>query len=229
MREVSQESNLSVLKGTFCSDGGFSVFYSNKQFSKHKMRNFLVAILLILVGCARTGVAITQDNNEIDMPHYSIELPANQGWMITEFNKNEESLYLTKRMNSCYYTMLFTRNWIADESMKSWTAKQIADSYREGEEMNMIMQGVMTGQYELKDVVKGEEMLGESRFYTMEYTTVKDNFLQKAYLFLYFPKEKQVDDFIVSHYSETIFEKASSSVSLKQEFIDTLKKMRTKQ
>jgi len=183
------------------------------------------AIFFLVTGCAGTGVVVTQENNKIAMPHYSIELPANKGWKIENINKNEESLYLTKRINSTIYTMLFNINRVVDESMKSWTAPQIADNYREGEEMNMMLKGVLTGQYELRDVIKDEEIIGERKFYTMKYTTVKDDIIQNAHLFLFFPNEKKVDEFIVSLYSEAKSVKESNRTSYKREFLETLKRL----
>ena len=61
----------------------------------------------------------------------------------------------------------------------------------------------MTGQYELKDVVMGEDVIGEKRFYTMTYTTLKDKIEQRAALYLYFPMEQGVTNFLVALYSET--------------------------
>ena len=59
----------------------------------------------------------------------------------------------------------------------------------------------------------------------MEYETLKDDLLQKAYLYIFFPKEKEIDDFIVAHYSETKSIKEFYKTSYKHEFLETLKRL----
>ena len=187
---------------------------------------FLVTFFMFL-GCATKEIFITSDNNKINMAHFSVELPTNQGWMLAKVNENNESLTLTKKADSSFYQMIILRNFVTNRAWRA-SAKYVADDYRLGEEMDMISKGVVTGKYKLMDLIKNEEMVGERKFYTMEYIMVRDGYWHKAYLYLYFPKEKEVDDFIVSHYSESILDNKLRPPSFKQDFINTLKTLRMK-
>ena len=124
----------------------------------------LAAVFFLITGCAGTSVVVNQENNKIVMPHYSIELPANQGWSLTNLNKNDETLTLNKKVNSLFCQMVFLRNMLTAQNMKSLNAKQVADDYRESEKANMMVRGVMTGAYELRDVIMGEEFVGNKKF-----------------------------------------------------------------
>jgi len=184
---------------------------------------FVVAFL-ITVGCASKETLISADNNRIYMQHYSVELPINRGWAITEVNEKKESVVLAKKYNAHTFGIYLGKNWTAKVSMKSWTAKQVADDYREGEKWNMILQCAKTGECELKDVVMGEEIIDDKKFYFMEYALVQGNLKPKSYLYLYFPKEKQIDIFIVSIYTECCFPlNSSQTLTLKHEYIEMLK------
>jgi len=197
--------------------------------------NLFVATFFVMFGYAGMESLITHDNNRIDFEHYSIELPTNHEWMLAKLNKEKESVTLTKRDNSSFYEIIILRQRIEEyevitaKRMKSWGAEQFADFYRAAEVTNMNLQGVMKGMFVLKNVVNGEEMIGDRKYYTMEYIAENDNFRQKAYLYLYLPKEKYNYDFIVSIYSESTFEKTSKPVSLKQDFIDTLTTIKMRQ
>jgi hypothetical protein len=191
-------------------------------------RNLLAVTLAILVGCASVGTEITRDNNQIQMPHYSVVVPPNQGWRLVKPDKKSEAVELTISSNSVLFIMRFSRNYLADEGMKSWTAKQVADDYRNGEKQNMLIMGVMRGLYDLQDVVMGEEMVGDRKFYTMDYVTANSDMRQRASLYLYFPQEVNINDFFVCLYVEGLPIDASLPKSFKPDFLETLKSLKVK-
>ncbi len=194
---------------------------------------FTVTFLLysvMLVGSASIGIANTQVNSRKVIHHYSVDLPLSKGWKLTQYKYDNNALYLTKKINSLFCSMLFTGNRTVGARMKSWAAQKIADDYRAGEEWNMILQGAKTGDYELEDVVKGEEMIGAKKFYTMEYVQVRSDSKLKVYLYLYFHKDKQINNFVVSNYTECCFPLNSPiTPTFKQEFIDTLRTIKISQ
>jgi hypothetical protein len=186
------------------------------------VRYLLATAIILLAGCVSTGIEIIDTNNHIDTPHYSIVVPQNQGWYQ---NNNEGDLDLShfeKTVSSNIYIMRFSSNWVVDKSKKSWSAKQVADDYRDGEKRNMIIMGVMSGQYELKDVVMGEESIGNKQFYTMTHTAIANGIEQRASLYLHFPVERGFTRFLVALYSESYSVKAADRKSLKAEFLETL-------
>ena len=175
------------------------------------------------------GVEISKNNNQIDMPHYSIEVPPDQEWSLDVINKAHSTIQLTKSVGTTSYLMRFSINWAAGEHMKTWTAKEVADDYRNGELSDMQKKGVMTGMFELEDVVMGEEIVGDKKFYTMNYANIRSDMDQNSSLYLYFPKETDIDVFIVAIYTDGFKGKEMLSRSHKPEFIRVLESLQVKQ
>lgn len=184
--------------------------------------NILMSLLVLLAGCASSGVDITNNNNQINMPHYSIQAPPDAGWSLIIEDRSHSIIYLKKSVGSASYQMKFGINWLADESTMTWTAKQVADDYRNSELSDMQVRGVMTGMMELENVVQGEEIAGDKKFYTMNYDIIRDGMRQKSSLYLYFPKETDIDVFIVAIYIEGSTEMETMYQSSKHEFIRVL-------
>ena len=86
----------------------------------------------------------------------------------------------------------------------------------------MNRRGVMTGQYELTDVVLGEDKEGDRQFYTMHFTTIRGQLKTRQSLYLYFPEETGVNRFLVSGYGETIPQNGPAIKSIKSEFLKAL-------
>lgn len=194
-------------------------------------RSFYLLIIIasvVLAGCMTAGIKITSNNNQINTPHYSITVPPNKGWHQSQDEGVLDLSYFEKTALPNVYIMRFSTNWVVDENMKMWTAKQVADEYRNGEEANMIMMGVVTGQYELKNVIKGDEVVGNNQFYTMSYTTIADGIEQNAFLYLHFPVERGFTRFFVALYSETSPVNESERKSFKREFIKSLQSLKMK-
>ena len=190
-----------------------------------KLTLMLVAVLVLLVGCATNGIDITKSNNQIDMPHYSITVPPDHGWSLRVEDNRKSIIWLTKKIDSTAFSVRLGINWIAGEHMKSWSAKQVADDYRNGERADMLMRGVMTGQYRQKDVVMGEEVVGDKQFYTMSYVNMLSDMTQYSSLYLYFPKETDIGVFIVVLYTEGVVGRGPRSDLHKPEFISVLESL----
>lgn len=181
--------------------------------------------MMIGAGCAGSDVLITQNNSVIDMPHYSIEAPPDQGWSLNVVDKATSNIYLKKSLNSTASQMWFNINWVAGEHMKTWTAEQVADDYRNGELSDMQTRGVMTGMFELKDVIMGEDVVGDKKFYTMDYVQLNDDSTQISSLYLYFPKEIDIGVFIVAIHTDGYTGKEMLTRSYKPEFIRVLESL----
>jgi len=192
-------------------------------------RNVILTLLVLLVGCVSSGVVITKNNNQIDMPHYSILAVPDTGWGLTVEDKSHSTIYLKKSAGSAEYQMRIGINWLSSESTKSWTAKQVADDYRNGELSDMQARGVMTSMMELENVVMGEEIVGNKKFYIMNYDIIRDGVRQNSSLYLYFPKEINIGVFIVAIYIESSTGKESLYKSNKPEFIRVLESLQVKQ
>jgi hypothetical protein len=173
-----------------------------------------------------SGDSITKNNNQIDMPHYSIEVPPDQGWNLNVINKEDSTLELTKLTGSTASSLMrFSINWVASESMKSWTAKQVADNYRNGELSDMQSEGRMAGILKLEDVLMGEEIVGGKKFFTMDYVAIGSDMKQSSSLYLYFPKEIDIGVFIVAIYVDGFTDKEMMSKSSKPDFIRVLESL----
>lgn len=192
------------------------------------LKYVLVPIFFLLAGCATTGTEITDINNQINTPKYSITVPPKRGWKMKNDTADPNVTDLEKTIGSSSYMMRFSINWVKQDYMKSWTAKQVADNYRNGERANMIVRGVMTGMYILKDVKMGKKKVGNKLFYTMNYTTLTNEAEQKASLYLYFPKKRNIGTFFVSLYSEASLSDKPLSRSYKSEFLKTLNSLEMK-
>lgn len=190
------------------------------------LRYLLVPIFFLLVGCATTGLEITENNNQIRTPKYSIIVPAQRGWKTQKNTVDPNVSYMEKNIGSNNYIMRFSINMVIKEYMKSWTAKQVANNYRQGEKNNMLLMG--SGMYELKNVKMGKRKVGNKLFYTMDYTTITNEIEQRASLYLYFPKKTNIGTFFVSLYSEGFPRNKSPYQSFKSEFLEALNSLEMK-
>jgi len=188
-------------------------------------RYAIFVCILLLAGCASSGMVITKTNNIINMPHYSIEVPPDQGWSLTVEDRANSNIYLKKSINSTASQMWFNINWVAGEHMKTLTARQVADDYRDGELSDMQIRGVMTGMYKLEDVVMGEEVIGDKKFYTMDYVNIRADMTQRSSLYLYFPREIDIGVFIVAIYTDGYTGREMLSRTYKPEFIRVLESL----
>ncbi len=163
------------------------------------------ALVASLLACSLSlPVPTLAKSSRVEMPHYSFEKPAERGWRVQRKIKQMETTVLTKRVKPFTFQIKVMVVPILDESRQSWTAAKVADDYRAIEERMMIEQGVERGLYELRDLTKGETVVGDKTFYTMDYVIDDRKGLQQASLCLLFPRPEDNEHFILLHYSETI-------------------------
>jgi hypothetical protein len=194
----------------------------------------IIFFFLTLVACATTSdTEVTGANNQIVMPHYSVTVPPNKRWHLQRPEGEQELAILTKErattpLGAVVLEMRFMRNVILDPGMRTQTAKQIADDFRKLEKQIMIEQGVNRGLYKLSDVKMGEELVGNKKFYFMDYRTRASDTKQWASLYLFFPKEQGNEAFIVAHYSETMPVDMILFSHSKPEFVEALRTLRAR-
>lgn len=169
---------------------------------KNKLSNALLAGLVFLVGCASLGTAVTRNNNQVQMSHYSIVIPPDAGWYLQVTGGPYEGVQVAMDpTGSSMLVMKFKKNTILDEKLRTETAKQVADHFREAEKNIMIEKGVKTGMYTLSNVEMYEKNLAGKNFFVMSYTASTETQSQSAWLYLFFPKASNNDWFILAHYS----------------------------
>jgi hypothetical protein len=195
----------------------------------------IVGFLFVLGGCATPvpsaapGVAISESNNQFDTPYYSITVPANRGWQqegLLEKQEREDLVKLIMQSPPDSFSMIFTTNTVASEFMKSWSSKKVAADYRRGERHDMFQKGVLTGMYKLKDEHQWEEEIGGKKFYASSAIIAYDKYDDKQYLYLYFPRESNVDRFFIALFSEFYPAGESVEISYREDFLETLRSLK---
>ena len=171
-------------------------------------RNHFPLIFLLLAGFASLGIEITHENNHVKMPHYAIVLPADKGWYLKRTDERLEAITATRQIGLFLLQIKLYRNLILNKEMQKQLAKTVADDFRKLEMQIMLEQGVYKDLYNLEILDMGEEVVANKTFYTMVYIITAESGIQRAVLYLYFPKPENNDAFIVAHYSETIPVKA---------------------
>jgi hypothetical protein len=168
-------------------------------------KNFLIFVLVatgVFHGCATLGTEVTTNNNRIQMPSYSFVVPANQGWHLQQDDGREYAI-LTKQVQPIMWQIRIYKNPVMSQILQSASAEEVADDFRKLEVQVMIEEGVKKGQYQLRDVKMGEEIVDNKQFYTMHHVIVSQSIVQKASMYLYFPQPRNNRYFFAAHYFET--------------------------
>jgi len=168
-----------------------------------RSRTFL-PLLLLLSACAGLGTEMTARNNHIELAHYSITVPPDEGWHLREQGGPYEFVLLVNEIGPFHFEMKLMRNMVLDASKRLASAAELADDFRDLERTVMIEEGVKKGLYELEDVRTSEEVIGGKTFYAMSYVARSPSGTNRASLRLFLPKERGNESFFVAHYSEFI-------------------------
>jgi hypothetical protein len=172
------------------------------QKEKHT-KALLIALFPLLFSCATAlpGRQYTQ-GSVIDTDHFSVIGPPGDGWFVNS-QKNQEAVEFIKRnvsqstgsRNESIIIRVF-RNGITDEKLRRLNEEEVADDFREKEEVGMFMMGVMRGEYELTDVKKDSTMIGDKKLYLMSYRTsgwskvpTRQKWINDSVLYLFFPAD----------------------------------------
>ncbi len=154
----------------------------------------------------------------VAMPHYSFRIPSAHGWRTERFGTPLELVWevvrLRKETDSSAGPILaeikLMKDLIVDDSLRAETARHNADIFRNMEKNTMIEAGVNQGLYELHGLTMGEEKIAGKQFYFMDYATLTATDRQPATLYLYFPKERNNETFLIIHSSVVIPVEAAS-------------------
>jgi hypothetical protein len=186
------------------------------------------------------GTPLTRSNNQLDLPRFSFLAPADQGWRVRRpaFTAAAASTYgarhpadghevvdVTLQLGppaSALLVMRFMQVDIVNARIRSWSARQVADAYR-----NQEKEPGREGQ-PLVNLVMGEETIGGSTFYTMKYGIVASTYAQTSEIYLHFPRAEGNEYFVVAHYSETTPPGGARPRSYRREFLQTLTTLRAK-
>jgi hypothetical protein len=144
----------------------------------------------------------------IKTPHYSFQIPGSGNWVIERLGGGDQ-IVLTKmrEVGSDGRTLVqlkVIRNTITDSQLVRLSARKNADNVRNIERMIMLEHGVKPGHYRLHDVSMGEETISGKTFYFMDYETETASDMQPASLYLFFPKERNNNWFVMAHYTEVV-------------------------
>jgi hypothetical protein len=157
---------------------------------------------------------------KFNLKNFSFAAPDSE--LLTTQVLNDRQAVFSFAEDGAFFQLTFQENFTTEESMKNLPAHTFADKYREQEKQIMIEEGVGKGAYQLQNVEKGQELLGGKLFYTMTYTAKLGSAVQIAQLYLYFPDENEVNNFLWAHYSEAVPSQEILSKSLKNVFLNML-------
>jgi len=167
----------------------------------------LVMFLLSLFSCATTQPIQQTQDRTINMGYYSVEAPPGEDWQY-EMNK-EKGILICQKLKKWFSGRVLGstlievfRNSVAPQGWHL-NEEECTDDFRNSEERGMQEEGVKKGLYELRNVKKGMETVGDRKLYTMHYETtmtlpggVWEHGLaarraQQVVLYLYFPPDFQ--------------------------------------
>lgn len=184
------------------------------------MKRLVIVALLValLLACSTLGTPVTTGNALIQMPHYTITTPADQGWYVQLEEANRESIFLNKKDGPILIEMKFGRVDVFSQYLREQPATAVADDFRLVEERRLSELGAKHGQFQLKNVTKNVRTIGDRIFYTLTYERVASTETKIATLYLLFPRSKRNDIFFIALYSESIPPSASPVKSYKAYF-----------
>lgn len=169
-----------------------------------KRVNITVLIFLFLSGCASSLVQVTPENNRITLKDVQFTAPDTGEWTIQYSGASKDQSVLLKRIGQSSIIIVIARNYLLESQMRSKSAKEVADHFRNHEKQIMIDQGVNKGLYTIKDIEMGEIDINGQTFYTMDYVNVSQQGKVRASLYLLFPSSEQNDYFIMTLFQESI-------------------------
>lgn len=162
-----------------------------KSKCKIKGSAVLVSVLVLIFACAPTKPTLKSPGSKsIELATYYVQAPPGDGWKTKRYKKRDIIKFSNKsgpKAEIMVYRMIPPLN-LLDQS-----AQEIADDYRRYEEDIMVKRGVNLGQYELEYVRKENVVIGEKKFYYMEFRQLMNKNLLgfrsivDGVLYLYFP------------------------------------------
>ncbi len=187
------------------------------------------------------GPLITARNNQIQLLHFSIVAPPDQGWRLVwrPMTQIADSYGLKKGDPEgkaaevadvamelgppapALFLMRFLPVQVFGD-MRSRPARQVADAFRSRPRQPDRADHRTIG------LQSGEETIGGRTFYTMKYRIAAGNYAQTSEIYLWFPSPAGNEYFLLAHYSESTPPNAAPPRSYRPEFLDVLKTLRVK-
>lgn len=180
---------------------------------------------------SRSGAGNLKEEAVIKTAHYSFEIPAAGSWSVEEPGGPSDLVVLTKQLGAASHArtlvqMKVMRNVINERELVELSARENADNIRNLEKQIMLEQGVKPGLYQLHDVSMGEEAVSGRQFYFMDYRTETATDLQSSSLYLFFPKARNNEWFIMAHYTEVAPKEVGSIEYSKADLMDVLRTLK---
>lgn len=127
----------------------------------------------------------------VEMEYYTVEVNLDSGWNIYT-NPNIQAIKFTRvDKKGSLTTQSLSITIFPKDALKMYgrahSERWVADSFRRFEESDMIAQGVMKGDYKLKNVEKGELDINGKHLYSMKYKNLINSNVGYGFLYLYFP------------------------------------------
>ena len=188
----------------------------NEKMSRYQ---YIIAILFILECGASPATEHT--TSRIKFNFFSFSTPNTNTWQLLE--KTDRKAIFTTRHGSAIYRITIIENYVYDQTIKTLSAKDAADDYRNREMFWLMEFCEKKGKYELRDLTMGDEQISNNIYYTMKYLTINPEVFQSARLYLYYPYEKANNYFLVAHYCEAAPNQGSLIFSFESDFLELLK------
>lgn len=181
----------------------------------------MTAVLTTACVIALLPAMTSAEPRTIQLERFTFSFPAGKGWKVEQDDRSRQAQFTKKSKDTAFILQLLW-NTVKDDSLMRQDAHVVADRYRQGELEEMYRAGVLTGQYSLNDVTHGEEQIGGKTFYTMRYVQTTQFFVNRATLYLHFPKPRANYWFVVALYCEATKLGARPSPSALDEALSTL-------
>jgi hypothetical protein len=167
----------------------------------------IMLVTLLLFSCATTQQAQrVKEGETINADSYTVASPPGGNWEVQIEKDMITFLKLKKWWTGRVLGSTLIKTFRNEVSPAGWqmSEEEVASDFRNNEEKIMREKGVKKGLYELTDVQKGMETVGDKKLYAMHYKKTIDlpggvwehgsaaHRAQEAVLYLYFPSDFKV-------------------------------------
>jgi hypothetical protein len=175
------------------------------------------------------GASDHKNPGVVAMTGYSFKTPSTGTWGMERSGGPVEVVVLKKNVDEADHgpalvELKVIRNLIAEgRRLAEMSGKEHAVNIRNMERDIMLEQGVKPGLYQLHDVTMGEETVAGKQFYFMDYRTETTSDMQPSSLYLFFPKGRNNQWFIMVHYTQVWSKERKPMNYSKSDLIDVLR------
>jgi len=153
------------------------------------LRYPILAMLAVSVGALAADGQIR--TKTVRMTEYTVASPAAGGWVVQkERDPQVVIIQKTDRRRRTGTWIYVIPQDISDMYATVHSEKWMGNDIQRREHANMIVMGLNTGMYELRDVERFEADIGGKHGYAGSYQKIlPEDFVEKGYLFVYFPPD----------------------------------------